>query len=645
VTVFLTLRTLGATLGVLAVCLGPGLSEAGLLPPERQTLWHPGIPGGIPARTTICATVSAAAYGNGGQDATDGIQNAIARCPAGQVVQLSAGEFKITRPLIISTGIVLRGQGPARTRLKMPAGTNANLVTIGTRWFKLFGSTDLAGDALKGSRSVTLVRNPGLARGEIVLVDQLTDPSITRWGAKSPPGSPSRAWFTRPERPIGQVMEIESVSGSTVSFTTPFHIDMKRTFAAQLSRFSNSESGPRVPSVRYAGLEDLYVSGGSQGQGNVKLANAAYSWVKNIESDFQDGDSVSIDGSFRCVVRDSYVHSTQTPQPGGGGYGISFAWYSADNLVENNVVWNMNKVMVMRASGGGNVIGYNYMEDGWIGYNPRWMEVGLNASHMTTPHFELFEGNQSFNFDGDNTWGNAVYVTVFRNHLTGHRRSARPLQLADAQNRRAIGLMQGHWWYTFVGNVLGTADQDAAPFSGFSYEATYPWRGTLVGMWRLGYNPEDWNAPADSKVVSTIVRGGNYDYATRRVSWEDVPAQSLPDSLYLTSKPPFFGDDPWPWVDPTGATKLHTLPARRRFDAMGLAAPGSAAASRHRHSRVPFCPGTPSTQKEFCGGRGNDPSVSIRLAGVQSRGSSGKFVAPSRDDARAGGHSERRNAP
>jgi hypothetical protein len=63
---------------------------------------------------------------------------------------------------------------------------------------------------------------------------------------------------------------------------------------------------------------------------------------------------------------------------------------------------------------------------------------------MTTPHFELFEGNQAFNFDGDNTWGNAVYITVFRNHFTGKRRSLPPLQLTDLQNRRAIGLMEGH---------------------------------------------------------------------------------------------------------------------------------------------------------------------------------------------------------
>ena len=47
------------------------------------------------------------------------------------------------------------------------------------------------------------------------------------------------------------------------------------------------------------------------------------------------------------------------------------------------------------------------------------MEVGLNASHMVGPHHVLFEGNYSFNFDSDKTHGNAIYHTVFRNHLRG----------------------------------------------------------------------------------------------------------------------------------------------------------------------------------------------------------------------------------
>jgi len=99
------------------------------------------------------------------------------------------------------------------------------------RWFKTTQATDLA------RRSVTLVHDPGLSVGEIVLVDELADPAITRWSAKSPPGRASSAWFMRPERPVGQVVEIASIDGSTMTFTTPLHIEMRTAFTAQLTRF------------------------------------------------------------------------------------------------------------------------------------------------------------------------------------------------------------------------------------------------------------------------------------------------------------------------------------------------------------------------------------------------------------------------
>src|SRR5438445_2207813 len=149
-----------------------------IIPPDRLTAWNPGIPGGVPARTTVCATIDAATYGNGAKDATAGIQAALDACPEGQVVVLSAGTFAISGRLQITKGIVLRGQGPSQTKILIPVGTNANLVTIGTQWFKFTQSTNLAGDAVKGSRTAVLTNNPGLAAGEIVVVDQVTNPDI-----------------------------------------------------------------------------------------------------------------------------------------------------------------------------------------------------------------------------------------------------------------------------------------------------------------------------------------------------------------------------------------------------------------------------------------------------------------------------------
>ena len=140
----------------------------------------------------------------------------------------------------------------------------------------------------------------------------------------------------------------------------------------------------------------------------------------------------------------------------------------------------------MRASGGGNVIAYSYFEDGYGAGYPTIVETGLNASHMTTPHYELFEGNQAFNIDGDARWGNSVYITFFRNNATGLRRSLGGLRLSDG-GRHAIGLGAGHYWYTYVGNVLGYPGMTPQPTgSSFTYEDLPPFSNDPVPMWRLG---------------------------------------------------------------------------------------------------------------------------------------------------------------
>src|SRR6185295_15033471 len=118
-------------------------------------------------------------------------------------------------------------------------------------------------------------------------------------------GEDCRLWFTRPNRPLGQMLEVASVSGNTVNFTTPLHIGFDLAHTAQLSRFSVNYG------AKYAGIEDLYVRGGTND--NIMLKLAMYSWVKNVESDWSNGDSIAVDSSFRCVVRDSYFHDTPDP--------------------------------------------------------------------------------------------------------------------------------------------------------------------------------------------------------------------------------------------------------------------------------------------------------------------------------------------
>jgi hypothetical protein len=327
--------------------------------------------------------------------------------------------------------------------------------------------------------------------------------------------------------------------------------------------------------VKYAGIEDLRVTGGRDGM--ILMVNAAYSWIRNVESDGstatgrgQVGHHVRLESCYRCVVRDSYIHDASDVTQGGGAYGIAVASQSSECLVENNVVVNLNKPLVLLASGGGNVIAYNYVDDAWTRTAPQVQETAIDAGHAAFPHMELFEGNWAAHLGTDAVWGNAGWLTFFRNHASS-RQSRTPLA-REVWDVAAIGLAARGVQINVVGNVLG------APGKGLAYEVTSNPPGTGArAVYRLGHRADGGGGSGDANLyedasrtgstASTLLRHGNFDFASGVVVWDShTAARELPPSLYLTEKPAFFEDHPWPWVDPTGPRKLHVLPAKQRFE-------------------------------------------------------------------------------
>src|SRR6266849_2601113 len=98
---------------LLALLLFSTTVYAQIIPSNRATTWMPGMmaAGGIPNRTTIYKTLSP----SGGDD-TAAIQAAMTGCPPNQVVQLTAGTFKVTGNGLsfVSPNCTLRGVGPGR---------------------------------------------------------------------------------------------------------------------------------------------------------------------------------------------------------------------------------------------------------------------------------------------------------------------------------------------------------------------------------------------------------------------------------------------------------------------------------------------------------------------------------------------------
>ncbi len=106
---------------------GPVAAE--IIPPDRIYDWTPGVnvgvPGGIPHRTVIGATVDADAYGKGKEDASAALGAAIDACPPGQVVKIPAGTYRLDSRVYraYAGNLTIRGAGMGKTILKATSTT------------------------------------------------------------------------------------------------------------------------------------------------------------------------------------------------------------------------------------------------------------------------------------------------------------------------------------------------------------------------------------------------------------------------------------------------------------------------------------------------------------------------------------------
>jgi hypothetical protein len=537
----------------------PSIDLAGLIPEDRRVPWNPGIPGGVPEVKAVCARLSAERFGDGVADAAPAIQAALDGCPEGQAVLLPAGTYRTGMVLWIRKGVVLRGEGPARTRiLRDGAQDNWHGAVIRVQGDAGFAPpVAVTARTPMGSHRLAVADAGPFQVGDIVQVDQRDDPALVSTG--------DCKWFKRVDadggaRSMGQLVEVVGKEGATLLLATPLYFTLDPALRPEAVRFSPAP-------VRRAGIEDLYVTGGVQSM--IDLVNSAYSWVKNVESDKVQGRHLKIMGCYRCVVRDSFVHHARRYDSGANAYGITLSAQTSDTLVENNVAYYLNKPIVLEAAGGGNVIAYNYADDPILGQQTTWQEVAIDASHCSHPFMTLIEGNWAPHMGAANTHGSASNLTFYRNFASSQART-----VVHTSNTTALQLDSGMLGMNVLGNVL------SRPGAGAIYEPTpdpkkkdvYLWstvawpppKAFMLGGWARDWQPQNF----DPRVAATILRHGNFDYASNAVRWDPkVARKDLPPSLYLAARPAFFGDLPWPFVDPQRQPMVATLPAKARFDA------------------------------------------------------------------------------
>jgi hypothetical protein len=550
----------------------PGPSGNPIIPSDRTTKWNPGILSddqlglplgrdGIPSRTQICAAL----------DPGGNIQAAVNNCPEGQVVKLNPGTFTISNTIQLNKGVVLRGSGsdgaPTGTTIVKSGG--GTVLGIGNARDAICYNgmmppgVNLVQDGVKETTTISVGRsgistmNPAnnFSPGDLALIDLIDDSTIQEKDC---------TWFKRlDKRSASQRVEIKSVDRTTGTLTlsSPLHWNFKAgaTYQGQISRVTH-------PTIRWAGIEDLRIMGGTNTgypggmAGGIDISNAAYCWVKDVQTDGTIGGvHISLTGTYRCVVRDSYVHHSAKYGYGKDCYGIVLKCGAAENLIENNIARYMNKPIQLNTTGGGNVIAYNYADNAWATPGA-FQEVPIDT-HCSFPHMELIEGNIAPHIGIANAHGNSGYLTFFRNYSSSQ--FATPVVWNDNTRVQAnnVGAMQfdgGNIGMNVVGNILGSASTTTAKASQVYDTADRD----VPSIFLLGFG----GAGLSDVAATTLFRTGNYDTIHKSVVWSNG-AVTLPPSLYLSSKPAWWPSGAsWPWAGPDLNPMVGTLPAKSRSD-------------------------------------------------------------------------------
>jgi hypothetical protein len=302
---------------------------------------------------------------------------------------------------------------------------------------------------------------------------------------------------------------------------------------------------------------DFSPSGGQA----IYIINAANVWITgnrilNTNAGTAETYHIFVLQSVHGTIRSNYIYGRPTtcnPFPL-ANYAYSDQEVS-DFLIENNI-WDSNTdSMLPNDPAGRNVFAYNTVVNGTVG-------VSGSQMHSGNVMMDLWEGNNTQSFMGDVTHGSHHFNTLFRNHFDGNSRNS------SCTTGYAMGLLTNNRFFNLIGNVAGSSNYS-------KYEGDL---GSAGGneIFDLGWQGNNSGTPVntDSNVTRTLMRWGNWDMftstnrtgtndqtGTRFVSAEvpsgitnfanPVPAsQALPASFYLTSKPSWFGNVPFPAIGP-----------------------------------------------------------------------------------------------
>jgi hypothetical protein len=587
----LKLRNLVYIAFALCGITAPARAQSPVIAATRSIDWsRAGVSGGIPARTTVCATLGP------GVTAAQ-INSAIQSCPAGQVVKLNAGTYNISA---IDFGggksnVTLRGAGADQTLLVISAPTSCNSLSADicmegsdNNWPG--GPTNSASwtaGYARGTTVITLSSTSNLAVGKTIDLDQLDDSAdnggiyvceVGPCNDDGTSGGPSGG--QRSGRGQQQLVKVTAINGNQVTISPGLYMPNWRSSQSPGAWWATSQANG-------LGLEDLSVdNSSSSGTYAVGFKNCNDCWVKGVTSINANRAHVHLQSSPRATVRDSYFYGTKNAAT--QSYGVE-AFPSGDALIENNIFQKVEGPLKMNGACSGCVLSYNFSINDY--YSPSLTWLNQSAGLHSVTDMILMEGNVGSGLYADLFHGTHNFNTAFRNRWNGFEPNNGTV---TSGHTVPIIIYPYNRYQNIIGNVLGsTARHTVYEFS------TAVSSGSLDrSIYLLGKGPVTCCQSGDPLVVSTLYRWGNYDTVTGTVRWsvaevpsglsqfaQPVPADNvLPASLYLAVKPDWWpAQVPWPAIGPdvTGGNianvggHANMIPAQLCYNAMGGPADGT----------------------------------------------------------------------
>jgi hypothetical protein len=524
------------------------LKDTTILSAERKVDWGRagvwvgggrGIPS-YPVGITVNTTSSTSQYycdPTGATDCRAKLQAALNACPDGQAVYMPAGTYRINSTINIPGHVVIRGAGPTLTTIKCYANAVAFAMTGANGYDDPATSTNLSSGYTKGSQTVVVANAAAFSVGDIVIIDQTNDPSfVNKVGSED-----TCSWCSRNNgnRSLCESNVITNKNGNTITLDRPLAYGYNAAYAPQMALQCDSP-------VEYAGVEDLAITPSSSSFASsvgVEMQWTYSCWVKNCDIYGQGHKGVHLFAyCVGCEVRDSYIHD-MTQFDSDHGYQVNIQNHSSWNLIENNIMkMGHNGIIIGSAGGTANVVAYNYL------YNTKhyqtWWFMNALGTHGAHTYMNLFEGNIAGKIGFDYTHGSGSHHVCLRNQFTDSNPG-----VSISNNLAAVDLEEWQYASSFIGNVLGYPGYNGA------YENVDSEEYSL------------WNIFNQSVTRSALIRHGNYDYVGMTTRWDtNISDHNIPISLYLDSRPSWFGSLDWPAIGPDVAGYVKNTPAKQRWD-------------------------------------------------------------------------------